>query len=293
MNKLNWPINIKEEKILFSIEMKGNPIAHERPRLGRYGKVYTPTKTRNYKESLAWTIKLKTQDINYKDNGESAYGVQAIFYRSNRQRIDVDNLLKAVLDSITQSGFWSDDSKVFEVAARIEKAQVNPRTNFIVYLYNSTNHIEASSDYKFEEKCAYCGGLMSLAKTKSYPSSKRRYCSKECFYQSCRIKLKCAYCEKDFEIPRSLARQKTKKGKVYTRSFCSRVCSLTYWGQLKRIRGKESDKWKCKTCGGRVSRKEYIICKGCSMKTRSDPNSNYWKLRHRPRLEIEITGAKI
>lgn len=278
MEKLSWSIKIEEKNILFSIEMEGNPIAHERPRATRSGKFYTPKKTRDYKESLAWAIKLKTQDLDYKDNAESIYGVQAIFYRSTRQRIDLDNLLKMVLDAITQSGFWTDDSKVCEISAQIEKAQANPRAYFIVYLYNSTNYVETITNYKFQEKCAYCG--KPLEKFKSYPSSKRKYCSVECSNQSRRIKLKCAYCGKDFEIPKSHLRQTTKKGKTYMRSFCSRGCSLAYWGQLKRKKGKESDKWICTVCGGRVSRKEYKRCRGCSMKSRSDPNSNYWKLRH-------------
>lgn len=275
-----WPINIEKEKIIFSIEFQGNPIAHERVRVRRSGKSYIPSKTRNYKNSLAWYIKLKIQNIDYKDNDKSIYGIQAIFYRGDRQRIDLDNLLKTILDSITLSGFWSDDSKVAEIAGRLEKIQANPRVNFMVYLYDSINHIETSQDYTFQEKCSFCGGPMSLAKSKSYPCRKGQFCSKECFYQSRKIKLKCSYCGKDFEIPKSLLYQKTKKGKVYKRSFCSRDCSINYWRQLKRKKGKESDNWICSKCGSHVSRKEYKVCRGCSMKTRSDPNSNYWKLRH-------------
>jgi len=142
----NWPIPIEEGKILFNIEFLGDPVAHERPRKGRFGKFYTPSKTRNYKEALSWEIRLKIKHLDYKDKPESFYGLQAIFYRSTRQRIDVDNLLKTVLDSITQSGFWSDDTKVHEVAARVEKAQINPHTNFIVYLYNSTNFTKTSPE---------------------------------------------------------------------------------------------------------------------------------------------------
>lgn len=260
----------KQNNIVFQLEFIGEPVAHQRPRLGRGGKTYTPQKTKEYKEGLAWIIKSEIR--NYKIDKEALYGIQAIFYRSNRQRVDIDNLLKTVLDSLTLAGFWADDAQVREISARLLKSQKQARTEFVVYkISEEWAHVPSS-------KCQYCNGPISPKKT--YPSSIRQFCSNECFNKSNRITITCRWCGKEFDIPRSQATRKSERYQ-YPTQFCSRECSIQYHRQLKRIAGKESDKWKCQTCGGRVSRKEYTICRACSMKTRSDPTSNYWKLRHK------------
>lgn len=273
MKNIDWIFPIEQSDIIFELEFIGEPIAHERPRLGKASRPYTPQKTRNYKEALAWTIKSKAKDP--KNRKDILYGIQAIFYRSNRQRIDIDNLFKTVMDSLTLAGFWTDDAQVREISSRLLKGQKQAKTRFIIYKIANEWLKETVSE------CLYCGGIISAQKT--YPSSIRKFCSKECASKSKRITIICKWCKKSFEIPRSCAIE-TSAGYKYARQFCSRECSINYHQQLKRIGGKESDKWKCQICGGRVSRKEYIMCRACSMKARSDPTSNYWKLRHKKNI---------
>ena len=131
-----WPIPIAERDMLLYVICEGDPVAHQRPRKGRGGHFYTPEKTRKYRELLVGIIQEKTRGISLAEIKDMTFGVQAKFYRSNRQRIDLDNLLKTTLDSITQAGFWFDDSRVHEICGTIEKGAANPRVEFIIYRHH-------------------------------------------------------------------------------------------------------------------------------------------------------------
>ena len=133
---IEWPIAVDPAAIVLELTYHGDPIAHQRPRLGKGGRFYTPTKTREYRSGLSDAIVNAMNGTSLRDDRESVYGVQALFYRGNRQRIDVDNLLKTVFDAITQAGAWYDDSRVHETAARIRKASAEPRVEFVVYRLN-------------------------------------------------------------------------------------------------------------------------------------------------------------
>lgn len=39
-------------------------------------------------------------------------GVKLVFHQPNKQRRDLDNLLKATLDALTKAGLWQDDSQI-------------------------------------------------------------------------------------------------------------------------------------------------------------------------------------
>jgi len=287
---VQWPIPIKEEDILLSVSCDGDPIAHQRPRQGRGGHFYTPEKTRNYRSVLVSAIIEQAGGKSLAGERDATFGVQAMFYRGNRQKIDVDNMLKTILDAITQSGFWFDDSRVHEICGVVEKGAPRPRVEFIVYRYRLQGDRVRGGRYDFPDTCAQCGGAMSVAKSKSYPSSRRKFCSQKCARASKTSILMCSQCGQSFTIPQSLQRKNPRPaGGWYPRQFCSRQCSIEFHRHLHRIRGKESDKWICSKCGGRVSRKEYHVCRACSMLTRSDPTSNYWKLRHQtPRVEVIV-----
>lgn len=290
-----WPIPIKDEDVLLSISCDGDPIAHQRPRQGHGGHFYTPEKTRLYRQVLVGAIIEQANGISLVAERDLTFGVQARFYRGTRQRIDIDNMLKTILDAITQSGFWFDDSRVHELCGTVEKGVACPRVEFIVYRHHLRGDEASGGGYDFPEKCAHCGKALSQAKAKSYPSTPRKYCSKECSAASKRDTIKCSQCGKQFEFPKSFHRRNGKPGGGwYPRQFCSRPCSIQFHQNLHRINGKESDKWICVKCGGRVSRKEYTVCRACSMLTRSDPASNYWRLRHqkdysgRPCVEVIV-----
>ena len=254
-----WMIPIDSAAVVLTLAVPGDPVAHQRPRFTRTGHTYTPEKSRSFKLGIAALIKAKIPTAR---DPLSKFGVQARFYRSNRQRIDADNLLKSVLDACTQSGIWKDDSQVVELAARVWLAQAVPRLEFIVYL---------APDPSPGKPCPQCGKETRFGKL-----SKRIYCSRACANASKRISLVCRQCRRPFDIPRC----KVKGNPGYPRAFCSRECSIEAFRALKRIKGKESDTWRCGVCGGRVSRKEYKQCRACSIKGRRAPTGKYWKLRH-------------
>lgn len=289
-----WPIPVKDEDVLLSVSCDGDPVAHQRPRQGRGGHFYTPEKTRAYRQVLVGAINEQAKGKSLATECDLTFGVQVRFYRGTRQRIDVDNMLKTILDAITQSGFWLDDSRVHEICGTVEKGVPHPRVEFIIYRYHLRGDETKNGEYDFAKKCAFCEGALSAAKSKSYPSTRRKFCSQECARASKRDTLKCSQCGEKFMIPKSLHRKnRHPSGGWYPRRFCSRKCSIEFHRHLHRIRGKESDKWICTRCGGRVSRKEYKVCFGCAMQMRSDPGSNYWKLHHPNKAYFESPRVNI
>ena len=111
------------------------PIAKERPRLGARGRTYTPERTRDAEEHLAWAFKLAT-------NGRPALagnlGMVAVFFRPDKRRIDGDNMLKLVCDAGNLARAWGDDSQVTTKLARIELDKTHPRTEIAIGPMTST-----------------------------------------------------------------------------------------------------------------------------------------------------------
>ena len=256
---LDTVLSVSSERILLSAVIEGDPVAHERPRLGKHGNTYTPRPTQAYKEKVAWLIKSLVKPAS---DPHERYGVRAIFCRSNRQRIDVDNLLKSILDACTWAHVWCDDSQVREISATLLTAQPSPRVEFIVYRFCDPSPVAL---------CKGCRTPLHQGKGRG-----RVYCSKVCADKSKRATLHCVTCKRLFDLPQSLAVMPSGK----PRRFCSRPCSRAFYSAERRQNG--SDKWRCKHCGGRVSRKEYTQCKACLIRRRKADASNFWKLRHTP-----------
>jgi|TARA_Y100000310_G_C20700339_1_gene829125 Holliday junction resolvase RusA-like endonuclease len=147
-----WPYKLNTKNVLFSLVYEGQPIAKGRPRLGRY-RVYTPTKTRVHEDALIITIRnLYKGEIDRK----SKFGLRCIFYRSNKQRIDCDNLIKCVADAISRSGIvWYDDNQCLEIIGRLFIGAENPRTEFAVYKIKDTTP---------KNFCAECGKEFEITK---------------------------------------------------------------------------------------------------------------------------------
>ena len=123
-------IPMPPDAVVVSLAVPGDPVAHQRPRFGRKGQVYTPNESLVYRDKVTLFIR---QLVAPTRDAATKFGVQVRFFRSNRQRIDADNLLKSVLDACTQAGLWRDDSQVREVAAKVWLGQADPRTEFVVY----------------------------------------------------------------------------------------------------------------------------------------------------------------
>ena len=270
VSAVSWPIAVDPGAVIVSLRVFGNPVAAPRPRVGRRGHVYMPNESAEYKRRVAADIRYAMMGRVVDSGG--TFGVQARFYRDNRHRIDVDNMTKNVLDACTLARIWSDDSQVREIASRLWLNDQEPRVEFVVYRI-----VDPSP--RPMRICPRCGELaIPLAST-------RKYCSMQCFNAETRVARACARCGVAYEIARSVARREIGRGGRPGRNrFCSRSCAIAAWQELPRGRRKSS-RWCCQRCGGRVSRKEYRSCRGCSMATRSDPTGNYWRLRHGPNGE--------
>lgn len=73
------------------------------------GRVYIAQEGKNYRDAVAWAIRAAKiapwpQDVPLR--------VTIAVFVPNRRKRDLDNLGKAVLDSLTHAGVWADDSQI-------------------------------------------------------------------------------------------------------------------------------------------------------------------------------------
>ena len=98
--------------------VQGEPRSKARPRFStRNGRVvaYTPrdTKTAEDRYRVAYLQAARAIET----DPFAAFTVEATFYCGTKQRRDVDNMLKAVLDGLNKTA-WPDDAQVVEVVGR-------------------------------------------------------------------------------------------------------------------------------------------------------------------------------
>lgn len=106
-------------------------------RMGGKVRVITPQKTRTYEGTIAdlaraavgnvaldgpislkvWAVFPRTQDMAkvYKKTGRTKHPSAWIW--AHKQRIDIDNILKSIMDGLTQAGVWLDDRQVVSAEA--------------------------------------------------------------------------------------------------------------------------------------------------------------------------------
>ncbi len=114
---------------LIRFTVPGDPVPHERPRLGRRGHVFTPPRTAAYRTTSALLVRAASTG-----RSRALVGLRVTFYRATARRCDLDNLLKSLLDGITESGrIWEDDSQVRELHAHLILKAAHPRAEVEVY----------------------------------------------------------------------------------------------------------------------------------------------------------------
>lgn len=181
----------------------GEPIAKQRARLGRQGRVYTPGSTKDHQGQLAALATAHT--IGTEPDAVWAYGIRAVFYVQTHQRKDVDNMLKTVLDAMNRIVF-KDDSQVKELMGWSVLDMETPRTEFVVYRMHKIERAKG--------RCVRCG-----KEFRQYRSWKARlYCSRACNTIANRkgVEVTCEHCGRKFvRIPSQL---------IYDRVYCSHSC---------------------------------------------------------------------
>ncbi len=107
------------------------------------GNVHLSRRGRLYKDEVAAALVQQASGIHLDDR----LNVECIFYPPDRRRRDLDNHLKALLDSCTLSGLWEDDSLIDQltlirgvvVKTGIIRMEVNPAGP--LYPYSQHTHI--------------------------------------------------------------------------------------------------------------------------------------------------------
>lgn len=198
---------------LQAVAFPGDPISKARPRWSyRKNHPYTPRKTVEGEKQIALFFgQIKKFDRNV--------AVACVFYRASHQRIDVDNMLKAILDGGTRAGIWDDDSQVTAILGIVEYDRYNPRT--VVYFGEHKSSMTRGENAL--QVCERCGKKFLAGGNRRRGVA--RWCSKECRVQL-RVIQKCPQCGKEFE-----------KRQGSSQTVCSEECRRSLVAD--RNRGKE------------------------------------------------------
>lgn len=94
------------------LTIPGEPVAKERPRLGKHGNTYTPRKTSAYENSIAWEARAAKVRFH-----NSLVKVTMRFYSASDKKTDLDNYIKSVLDGLEKGGVFKNDNQVIEIHA--------------------------------------------------------------------------------------------------------------------------------------------------------------------------------
>lgn len=187
---------MREVSVVARFTVEGEPVSKARPRFTRTGRSFTPQATVDAEHNMAAAFRAAATDHEVVD--DLTYGVTALFFHGTRQRRDVDNCLKLVLDGLNGQA-WADDAQVTEVSGR--KSLVHPseaRTEVVVYRVGSVPRLTMA--------CHCCGAHFSV-----YPGTKRKFCSRACRYETAtKPRPRCLTCDEPVKDQRN--------------RYCSRDC---------------------------------------------------------------------
>lgn len=107
----------------------GEPVPKERPRIGKNGNVYTPSKTKAYERAVALIARTKLPRFKEADR----LIVNLTFYCATAKTKDLDNLCKSTLDGLQKGGTFKNDSQIVELhAKKVVSFTETPRTEIEV-----------------------------------------------------------------------------------------------------------------------------------------------------------------
>jgi Holliday junction resolvase RusA-like endonuclease len=117
----------KGMKVVYQLFVNGIPKAQPRPRMTANGHVYNPASADAWKNQIkAAFISCRRSVITVPVHLEVTFfmpipkgiAISRYEFMPHVKKPDTDNLLKAVMDSLTNAGIWKDDALVFDVTAR-------------------------------------------------------------------------------------------------------------------------------------------------------------------------------
>ena len=117
-------------RVLFKAMLEGEPLPWPRARTGQQGQHYLPRAFSAHRDALAWKMREALIEDGSIFTGD--VGLLLGFFRSTRRRVDIDNLLKAVMDA-GNGTTWADDSQIVHIVANIRVEPAAPRTEIVAY----------------------------------------------------------------------------------------------------------------------------------------------------------------
>jgi crossover junction endodeoxyribonuclease RusA len=249
----------------------GEPISKARARFTGYGsktRAYTPARTLEGEAAVAAAFLRQVAGRPHQKKGQ--FGVTVVFFGFTRQRRDIDNMVKLLLDGLNGHA-WDDDNQVVEVSARkvLIDDRDHARTEALVYYMGQESR-------RALFKCERCGSMFG-----KYPSDRsRRYCSTTCSgtalaarplcrhcgaptsglstkycSQKCDDAVHttqeiCLVCATQFKRPRCFAKH---------RPLCGEECRALFWREQRLVAARGV----CGSCGGPTSKKSYQRCRAC------------------------------
>jgi Holliday junction resolvase RusA-like endonuclease len=242
-NLLTNPTRIAKGSIYAHIRIPGEPLSKQRPRFVRKnGSVFTPRETRVAEDTVGWHVRAGCRVL--MPNDQHIFGLRVAFYYKRRTRKDLDNMVKLVMDGISDVA-WKDDSQVHEIMAwKIEQQRGDPQTELLVYTIGSlrthpTRHCEACGKqfriYPSWEAKRHCSRACQVAATRSgqgipcaqcgkstyraphrVKRARNTFCSDDCRQQFGSVEIACSTCGESFRKPRSWVR---------ANNYCTPECS--------------------------------------------------------------------
>lgn len=273
------------------LSLTGEPVSKARARFTKYGSkvhAYTPERTRTAEDRIKAEY-LRAAGAVERDQ-DAAFSIEADFYCGTRQRRDVDNMLKLVLDALNGVAY-PDDVQVLEVSARKHfTAKANARTEVVVFKLDKGME-------RPTQPCARCGTpFLTYESWRANPGGKK-YCSPGCAYKH-RLETRereCAHCEEKFyarkagqlfcsrECANSHGKQEVtceicaarfvqfKSWVALGRLCCSKQCGAEKARRRRHDRRAQHFPGTCLVCGSGTTRKEYKRCNPCKLSGQKVP----------------------
>lgn len=114
--------------ILCETVVPGDPIPKGRPRTGKGGRTYTPKRTEEAEEAVAWAL---VEGRKVRKPTTELVAVTLEFRCATQRRCDVDNMAKLVLDA-GNGVVWVDDQQVARLVCDVYRGHPEPGTTVLV-----------------------------------------------------------------------------------------------------------------------------------------------------------------
>lgn len=273
------------------LSLPGEPVSKARARFTKYGSkvhAYTPEKTRVGEDRIKGEY-LRAVGSMERDT-DATFRIEVDFYCGTRQRRDVDNMLKLVLDALNGIAY-PDDVQVLEVSGRKHfTTKSEARTEIVIFkltggmsrptqpclrcgtpflTYESWQSNPGGKKY-CSPNCAYTHRLETrerscghCATTFYARKSDQRFCSRDCSNSHGKEEIACTICGTSFT--------QFKSWVAIGRACCSQDCYAEKARRGARERRTKSFPGLCLICGTGTTRKEYKRCNTCKLGGRKVP----------------------